>query len=589
MLSCLTLQLVSSTVVYAQDSSTQGTVTTDASTNKEENQEATDKNFEVNKGIEVIGVSNNKEILIGEKGEFKLTGLNLPEGIEKNDKIKPVFKSSDKSILSIEEDGKWKALKEGKVTLEFGYQLDAGSQKALEDAGFKIIDTLNKIELTIGENESEWATTIRSEGMSISLKDEKGATVNPTNVIVEGKTYKINPVMKEIDKKATYEFLYYWDKESFDISYDKKTGEAKATAKKSGVSTIKYGYIMKSGTESSTDSSSSSTDSPTSTSDSVMPESSYKKVKTAKKSAKAEQEAANAVLAEADTKNMIAEAFAVKESDGKTFLTNYGMTISPIEPITVGDKGTLADKIKINFPTGINFKGSYVFNAPPAMLTMNQDGTYVALKDGTVKVSYGYLLDPNVLNQLAIDKDFDLMELALKEKYIDIEIKKEDGKNPLEDRPILHKGMSVLLPDTITVGEEYKFKLNVDPELNFDGEFKIDYDKDLFDIKLNGNEGTLVAKKTGKVSFYYGYIPSEEMYQKLVEKNDGKPLSNDPGTYTMDVQAVKKPDPIKKGNGTNYPQTGETRNNWILISGVVVIATAGVMVWYQNKRKKISK
>lgn len=528
--SCAILFMAAAPALAAEE--TQNSTTTEMS-------DRATTELQLNKNVTLTNLPKNHTLQVDKKGVFEWSKLDLSKyGIDFKGKF--ILESSDEKVLSVDKDGNWKALKEGKTTLTFGYQLDKQTEEALEAEGLTVIDSLQKIEITIKKAEP---ITVQSEGMSIDID----------KIVTKGDTGQLNPIVKEPKKDQAdkdnkdkqskqYQFVYQYDPDNLTI--DAKTGNW--TAKKAGITVIKYGYVLKDDNQEKNKSISD-----------------FEKDKTGQWATK---------------------AIAIKESATKTFPLQVGMKVKNPDTLKVGDTGKLDIEVA---PFGdIPFKGTYQFAHTNGIIDIDKNGNYHAIKAGEASVDFTYEIDPSVLEEWVKTKDFDTFAVE-PHKTIDEKIRIKVTEPEAVQIPLLHKGMSILLPEAITVGKEYSFKINMDPSMTFDGEFKFIYDKNLFDLTFNGNEGTIVAKKTGNLTFQYGYVPSEAMYASLVKANNGQALTDDPGVYTMNVQAVQKPAPLQKPNPMQrLPQTGEQKRQWLMIAGVIIIIVVVVIVVLMKRKKK---
>lgn len=520
----------------------------------------------VNKNVALTNMPKDHTFQVDTEGTFKWNKLDLSKfDVTFSGQFK--LESSDEKVLSVDKEGKWKALKEGKVTLTFGYQLDDKVKAALEAKGYKVIETLQKVEVTIKKTTPTAPAKVQSEGM----------TININKIVVKGETGQLNPVVKEAktnskdetkepktdakeeraavkdeaSQSKKYEFVYKFNPDDIDI--DAKTG--KWTAKKAGVTVIQYGYIVKEDAEKAKDARTTET-------------------------AKEQKEL------EGTWGTM---AIAIQESQSETFPIRHGMTVNgpDLTKLKVGDTGKL--NIAVDLVKGTPFKGTYQFDQTNGIIDIDAQGNYKAVKPGETHVSFTYKMDPAILKEWVKTSDFEDFATKLQNAILpvlDVKVA-EAAPVPADKIPLLHNGMTILLPDTITVGETYKFKINMDDNMKFDGEYKFIYDTELFDIALNGSEGTLTAKKTGKIAFQYGYLPSEAMYAELVKANGGNALKDDPGIYNMDVQPVQKPAPIKKPNPLQkLPQTGEQKRQWLMVAGVILIVVVIIVVIFMKRKNK---
>lgn len=589
-----------------------------------EETEMKEKTIQLNKEIKVENLNYNKKLQLGTKGKFQLTPLIIKEDALKDLKLdgKVVVQLLDEKnkVLSLDSQGNWEALKEGTTKIEFGYQISDEVKKAAAEKGIKLVDTLNTLTITVEK---------KADVPKDSEIESKGMTIQIDSILQKGATGSLHPSVDlgSTAKEKKYKFYYAYDPNM--MSIDAATG--KWTAKKSGIAVIRYGYQVVSDKDVSTDTSSSSsttesststsstsssssssqateetssstsasssTDSSTSTTSSTSESSargltdvtktssSQKEEKTTTSSEEKKQtQNTDSQLTKEQLAKMKEQVVAITESATETFWSNYGMSLQSPGSVAIGTETAL--KPTVDFGNEVAFNGTYRYvSENPEVVSIADSGMLKAIKAGTTKITYDYQMDKATLKKL-VDKGFDLTKLA-SDSNKEISVTVSTGTT--QTMPWIHTGMSILLPETITVGEEYKFKINLDKDLTFDGKYQFDFNQEDFDLVLNKDQtgGSLVAKKTGKLSFKYGYVPSETMYAALVKANDGKALTDDPGIYNVNVQPVQKPAPMQKPDPLRkLPQTGEQKRQWAMIAGVIIIIVVIIVVVMQRKKKK---
>jgi len=479
-----------------------------------------------NEGMSVKGPS---KVEVGDKGSLDIK-VDY-EGIPFDGKY--VFYYDD-SLIKIDDQGNWEALKAGNVSITYGY---LPSEKMLEDIKThfggtippqKSIALLFELSITEKQKSTEMAF---NEGMIL-----KG----PSQVEVGDKgTFDIQVDYEGIPFDGKYVFYY-------DDSLIKIDDQGNWEALKAGKVNITYGYLP---------SEKMLEDIKTHFGGTIPPQKSIA---------------------------LLFELSITEKQKSTEMVFNEGMKLSGPSNVEVGDKGTF--DIQVDYEN-IPFDGKYVFYYDDSLIKIDDQGNWEALKAGKVDITYGYLPSEKMLE--AIKKHFGgeippQKAIALIHEMV---ISEKQKITPM----VFNEGMSLKGPTNVEVGDKGTFDIQVNYEgIPFDGKYVFYYDNSL--IKID-DQGNWEALKAGKVDITYGYLPSEKMLENLTTHFGGEiPPQKDISKVHQMIISEKVVQQLETTQTAStkkqLPRTGEQQKTNYQYLGVFI---TGLALWFVKRQRQQSK
>lgn len=477
---------------------------------------------------EGMTMNDPTEVEVGDKGTFDIQVDYA--GVPFDGKYVFYY---DESMIKVDENGNWEALKAGDVDVIFGY---IPSEKMLNDLKTHFCGEIPEQKDIAKVLQIKISEMVLNSGMLL-----KG----PTEVEVGDKgTFDIKVDYDGIPFDGKYVFHY-------DQSLIKIDAQGNWEALKAGKVDIVYGYIP---------------------------------------SEKMLNDLKNHFGGVIPPQEEIAKAFQLTISEkqkGSDMVFNVGMDLRGPKAVEVGDKGKF--DIKVNYE-GIPFDGKYVFNYDKSLIKVDEQGNWEALKAGKVNINYGYLPSKKML--AAIEKHFDgeippQTAIALiHPMYI------TDNQMVFNEGMSLNGPTNVEVGDKGKFGIKIDYE-----GIPFDGKYVFNYDESLIKVDAQGNWealkageaditfGYLPSKKMLEniMNHFGGEIPPQKEIAKIHK-------------MLISEKAIQQPEPLQTSTSTTkqypvttskqLPRTGERKMSTFIYLGAFITVFA---VWLIARNRRVSK
>lgn len=293
--------------------------------------------MEFNEGMVLKGPT---EVEVGDKGTFD---IQVDYGGVPFDG-KYVF-YYDESLIKIDAQGNWEALKAGKVDIVYGY---IPSEKMLSD-----------LKKHFGGDIPSQEEIAKAFQLTISEKQKNSEMVFNVGMDLRG------PSVVEVGDKGKFDIRIDYEGIPFDgkyvFNYDKSLikvdEQGNWEALKSGKVNINFGYLP------------------------------------SKKMLVAIEKHFGGEIPPQTATALIHPMYITDNQ----MIFNEGMTLNGPTSVEVGDKGKFG--IKVDYE-GIPFDGKYVFNYDESLIKVDAQGNWEALKAGEVDITFGYLPSKKMLEDI---------------------------------------------------------------------------------------------------------------------------------------------------------------------------------------------